>query len=203
MGAERRGWLILLVAGLTEVVWAVCMGRSDGFTHLGYTAVTLVFLAVSTYLLSRALDHGLPVGSAYAVWVGIGALGTVTVSALLGMEQLTPGSLMFILLVAVGVMGLQATGRDGRSDAGSERRRQRSRGGRGRWMTLNAGGPVPPFTVRPFQSHPLLIRSPSAHTRKLRTPCRRRHGTLRASSLGNRSLSTSPRGFIYGGHTNG
>lgn len=111
MDSERRGWLILLAAGLTEVVWAVCMGRSEGFTHLGYTAVTLLFLAISTYLLSKALDRGLPVGSAYAVWVGIGALGTVAVSALLGMESLSLPAVASVLMVAVGVVGLQATGR--------------------------------------------------------------------------------------------
>lgn len=111
MDAEREGWLILAVAGITEVVWAVCMGRSDGFTRIGYTAVTLLFLAISTYLLSKALDHGLPVGSAYAVWVGIGALGTVAVSAALGMEELSPAAVASVLMVAVGVVGLQATGR--------------------------------------------------------------------------------------------
>lgn len=110
MDSPKQGWLIILVAGLTEVVWAVCMGRSDGFTRIGYTAVTLVFLAISTWLLSKALDHGIPVGSAYAVWVGIGAIGTVAVSAVLGMEHLSLGLLVFVLLVALGVVGLQATG---------------------------------------------------------------------------------------------
>ena len=111
MDGNTRGWAILLMAGLTEVVWASAMGMSDGFTHLGYTAVTAVFLTISTYLLSKALDCGLPVGGAYATWVGIGALGTVTVSAILGMEHFTVESMVFVLMVAVGVIGLQATGK--------------------------------------------------------------------------------------------
>lgn len=111
MDGDSRGWMILLAAGLTEVVWATAMGLSDGFREVGWTMVTALFLTVSTWLLSRALDHGLPVGGAYATWVGIGALGTVAVSSLIGMEHLSAGSLLFVLMVAVGVIGLQATGR--------------------------------------------------------------------------------------------
>ncbi len=111
MDGCSNGWAILLVAGLTEVVWASAMGLSDGFSDLGWTIVTAVFLTISTYLLSKALNHGIPVGGAYAVWVGIGALGTVAVSAVLGTEHFTLGSMVFVLMVAVGVIGLQATGK--------------------------------------------------------------------------------------------
>lgn len=111
MDGVSRGWCILLVAGLTEVVWATAMGLSDGFREWGWTLVTAVFLTISTWLLSKALDHGLPVGGAYATWVGIGALGTVAVSSLIGMEHLSTESVLFVLMVAAGVIGLQATGR--------------------------------------------------------------------------------------------
>lgn len=111
MDGYMRGWTILLMAGLTEVVWASAMGLSDGFTHPGWTFVTAVFLTISTFLLSKALDCGLPVGGAYAVWVGIGALGTVMVSAAIGTEHFTVGSMLFVSMVAVGVIGLQATGK--------------------------------------------------------------------------------------------
>ena len=111
MDGDSRGWMMLLAAGFTEVVWATAMGLSDGFREVGWTLVTALFLTVSTWLLSRALDHGLPLGSAYATWVGIGALGTVAVSSLIGMEHLSAGSLLFVLMVAAGVIGLQATGR--------------------------------------------------------------------------------------------
>ena len=111
MDGVSRGWCILLVAGLTEVVWATAMGLSDGFREWEWTLVTAVFLTISTWLLSKALDHGLPVGGAYATWVGIGALGTVAVSSLIGMEHLSAESVLFVLMVAAGVIGLQATGR--------------------------------------------------------------------------------------------
>ena len=111
MDGVSRGWCILLVAGLTEVVWATAMGLSDGFREWEWTLVTAVFLTISTWLLSKALDHGLPVGGAYATWVGIGALGTMAVSSLIGMEHLSAESVLFVLMVAAGVIGLQATGR--------------------------------------------------------------------------------------------
>lgn len=110
MASGNRVWLIILVAGLTEVVWATAMGLSDGFTRLGYTAVTVVFLTISTYLLSVAIDRGAPVGAAYATWVGIGAVGTVAVSVVMGTETLSPAALLFVAMVAAGVVGLQATG---------------------------------------------------------------------------------------------
>ena len=111
MDGVSRGWCILLVAGLTEVVWATAMGLSDGFREWEWTLVTAVFLTISTWLLSKALDHGLLVGGAYATWVGIGALGTVAASSLIGMEHLSAESVLFVLMVAAGVIGLQATGR--------------------------------------------------------------------------------------------
>ena len=111
MDSVSRGWCILLVAGLTEVVWATAMGLSDGFREWEWTLVTAVFLTISTWLLSKALEHGLLVGGAYATWVGIGALGTVAVSSLIGMEHLSAESVLFVLMVAAGVIGLQATGR--------------------------------------------------------------------------------------------
>ena len=111
MDGVSRGWCILLVAGLTEVVWATAMGLSDGFREWEWTLVTAVFLTISTLLLSKALDCGLPVGGAYAVWVGIGALGTVMVSAVMGTEHFTVGSMLFVSMVAARVIGLQATGK--------------------------------------------------------------------------------------------
>ena len=127
MDRNTRGWCILLTAGLTEVVWATAMGLSDGFREIQWTLVTAVFLAVSTWLLSKALDHGLPVGGAYATWVGIGALGTVALSSALGMEHLSAESMLFVLMVAAGVIGLQATGK-GHGDVRDERIQENEHG---------------------------------------------------------------------------
>lgn len=102
-------WILLVVAGLLEVVWAVALKASEGFTRLPQTLVFLVALAASMVLLAMAL-RSLPVGTGYAVWTGIGAIGTAIVGiALLG-DPVAAGRLLFIGLIAVGVVGLGVTG---------------------------------------------------------------------------------------------
>ena len=104
-----KGWMMILIAGLAEVVWAVAMGYSDGFTVWYYDVITVVFLIISTVLLERALRTGIPVGTAYAVWTGIGAVGTIIVSVALGNETLTLLRAAFVALIICGITGLQLT----------------------------------------------------------------------------------------------
>lgn len=99
-------WLILLVAGLFEVGWAIGLKYCEGFTKLWPSVGTLVFMALSFFLLSTALKT-LPVGTAYAVWTGIGAVGTAVLGiALLG-EPATTGRILSICLIVVGIVGLK------------------------------------------------------------------------------------------------
>lgn len=112
-----RGWIIILFAGLAEVVWAVAMGCSDGFTIWYYDIVTVVFLIISTVLLERALRTGIPVGTAYAVWTGIGAVGTIIVSTALGNENITLLRVFFVMLIIIGITGLQLTSGSSRTDS--------------------------------------------------------------------------------------
>ena len=112
-----RGWIIILIAGLAEVVWAVAMGYSDGFTIWYYDVITVVFLIISTVLLERALRTGIPVGTAYAVWTGIGAVGTIIVSVALGNETITLLRVFFVMLIIIGITGLQLTSGSGRTDS--------------------------------------------------------------------------------------
>lgn len=102
-------WSYLLVAGLFEIVWAVGLTYTDGFSRPGASVATLVAMAVSVYLLSRAVAI-LPVGTAYAVWTGIGAVGTALAGILLFSESRAPIRLAFIGLIVVGIAGLQMTG---------------------------------------------------------------------------------------------
>jgi quaternary ammonium compound-resistance protein SugE len=74
-------WTLLIVAGLLEVVWAVGLKYTEGFTRLGPSAITLMAMVVSIALLGRALQT-IPVGTGYAVWTGIGAVGTALVGIL-------------------------------------------------------------------------------------------------------------------------
>lgn len=100
-------WILLLIAGLLEVGWALALKESHGFSRLAPTAVFLPTYLASAVLLGLAL-RALPVGTGYAVWVGIGAVGTALLGmALLG-EPVTAGRMAAIGLIAVGVIWLAA-----------------------------------------------------------------------------------------------
>ena len=102
-------WWIVLCAGLFEVAWAVGLKYSAGFTRPWPSLATLLALLVSLWLLSLALRH-LPLGTAYAVWVGIGVLGSALLEVLLFGETLTPLRLFSLGLIIAGVVGLKMAG---------------------------------------------------------------------------------------------
>ncbi len=99
-------WFWLFVAGLLEVVWAVGLKYTEGFTRLNPSLITLGAMGASLYLLSVAL-RTLPLGTAYAIWVGIGAVGTAVASMLLFHEAATPLKLISLGLVLAGILGLK------------------------------------------------------------------------------------------------
>jgi quaternary ammonium compound-resistance protein SugE len=104
--STAQAWVLLLVAGLLEVGWAVGMKSTAGFTRWGPTAAVLVTALLSFYLLALAMKT-LPVGTAYAVWVGIGAAGAALLGVLvLGEPASLPRTLSLLLIVA-GVVGLR------------------------------------------------------------------------------------------------
>ena len=105
-----RAWLLLAVAGLAEVVWAVAMKQSHGFSRLAPTLVMVVGLAVSLVCLAAALKV-LPVGTGYAVWTGIGAAGTAVAGMLLLGEPRDAPRLACIALIIAGIVGLRLTTR--------------------------------------------------------------------------------------------
>ena len=105
-------WTVLVASGLFETVWAVLLPRTDGFTRLGPSALVLAAMAVSIYGLSLA-TRTLPVGTAYAVWTGIGAVGTAVVGmAVLG-EPRTVARLACLGLILAGIAGLKLVGPEG------------------------------------------------------------------------------------------
>lgn len=99
-------WLLLFVAGLFEVVWAIGLKHTEGFTRLTPSLVTIAAMGISFYVLSVAL-RTLPLGTAYAVWVGIGAVGTVIAGIVLFQETLSPLKLVSTMLVVAGIAGLK------------------------------------------------------------------------------------------------
>lgn len=109
MTPRNIGWVFLLLGGLSEIVWAMALKSSNEFTNLPYTAICIIFLAISLYFLAKALTCGIPMGTAYAVWVGIGAIGAVVFGILIYDDPVSTLRLLFIALVVACIIGLQAT----------------------------------------------------------------------------------------------
>ncbi len=103
-----RAWLMLIAAGLFEVVWAVSLKATRGFTRPGPTALTVAGMLVSFWLLAQALKS-FPVGTAYAVWTGIGAAGTALAGMWLFGESRDLARLVSLGLIVAGIIGLRLT----------------------------------------------------------------------------------------------
>jgi quaternary ammonium compound-resistance protein SugE len=101
-------WWLLLVAGILEVAWATSMKASAGFTKPWLTAITIAVAWASFALLGLAMKS-LPVGTAYAVWTGIGAVGAAIVGILMFHEPVTPARVGCIALIVAGIAGLRLT----------------------------------------------------------------------------------------------
>jgi quaternary ammonium compound-resistance protein SugE len=105
---ETKSWIILLVAGLFEVAWAIGLKYTNGFTKLVPSLFTLITLTLSMYLLSLAAKH-LPIGSAYGVWVGIGAVGAAIAGIVLFGESAAPSRIFFLIMLVISLIGLKLT----------------------------------------------------------------------------------------------
>lgn len=101
-------WFILVVAGLLEVAWASVMPETKGLTRPVPTAIFVVLLVASMVLLSIAV-RSIPLGTAYAVWVGIGAVGAATVGIVHHGDPATPARLAFLTLLVLSIVGLKVT----------------------------------------------------------------------------------------------
>ena len=101
-------WIILFLAGLFEIAWAIGLKYSEGFTKLTPSIITIITMFISFYLLSLALKS-LPLGTAYAVWVGIGTVGTVIAGIILFGESMTLIRVISILFILIGIVGLKFT----------------------------------------------------------------------------------------------
>jgi len=99
-------WFILIIAALLETVWALALKYSEGFTRLWPSIVGITSATTSFFLLSIAL-RSLPVGTSYAVWVGIGVIGVVIAGNVLLEEQLSVSRMIFLIMILVGIIGLR------------------------------------------------------------------------------------------------
>jgi quaternary ammonium compound-resistance protein SugE len=99
-------WFLLFLAGLFEIAWAVGLKYSDGFTRFWPSVATVVTMLISMVLLAIAM-RSLPVGTAYSIWVGIGAVGTVILGIVLWKEPANAARMISVAFIIVGVVGLK------------------------------------------------------------------------------------------------
>jgi len=99
-------WILLFVAGLFEIAWAIGLKYTHGFSRLVPSVATAAAMAASVMLLARAV-RTLPIGTAYAVWTGIGAVGAALLGMVLFGEPRDPGRLLCIALIVAGILGLR------------------------------------------------------------------------------------------------
>lgn len=99
-------WFLLLIAGLLEVGWALGLKYADGFSKFWPSVVTLVMMALSFFFLATALKT-LPVGTAYAIWTGIGAVGTAIMGIIIFGEPASLGRILSIAFIVMGIVGLK------------------------------------------------------------------------------------------------
>jgi quaternary ammonium compound-resistance protein SugE len=101
-------WVLLVVAGLFEVGWAIGLKYTEGFTRMWPSVWTIAAMVLSVVLLGMAMKS-LPVGTSYAVWVGVGAVGTAILGMVLFSEPATAGRLVSLAFIVVGIVGLKLT----------------------------------------------------------------------------------------------
>jgi quaternary ammonium compound-resistance protein SugE len=105
-GAPQAAWLVLIVAGLLEIVWAIALKHADGFTRF-WPSVLGIGVSLASFILLALALRSLPVGTAYAIWVGIGALGVTVAGILTFGEPASLPRLGFLALIVIGVAGLR------------------------------------------------------------------------------------------------
>lgn len=106
-GNTKLGWALIVLGGVFQIGWSIGLDYSEGLTNLMWDVVVLVSLFLSMLCLSLPMKSGINMSTAYAVWVGIGVVLTIIFSAVLGLETVTIGMLLFMMMILAGVIGLK------------------------------------------------------------------------------------------------
>ena len=106
-GNTKLGWALIVLGGVFQIGWSIGLDYSEGLTNLMWDVIVLVSLFLSMLCLSLPMKSGINMSTAYAVWVGIGVVLTIIFSAVLGLETVTIGMLLFMMMILAGVVGLK------------------------------------------------------------------------------------------------
>lgn len=106
--STTTAWIILTIAGLLEICWAIGLKYTEGFTKFTPSALTISAMVISMYLLGKATNV-LPIGTAYGVWVGIGTVGAATLGIILFKEPATTAKIVFLVMLVTSIIGLKLT----------------------------------------------------------------------------------------------
>jgi quaternary ammonium compound-resistance protein SugE len=101
-------WFLLIIAGILEVGWSIGLKYTNGFTNLIPSVFTIIAIVLSMFLLARAAQT-IPIGTAYAVWVGIGALGAAIGGIILFKENVSMMKILFMLMLLISIIGIKVT----------------------------------------------------------------------------------------------
>ncbi len=104
---KAMAWATIVVGGFFQVGWSVGLNYTDGMTNLVWDAVVVASLIVSILCLSIPMKSGIPMGTAYAIWIGIGVILTIITSAIIGIEEINIGMVAFMMVAIVGIVGLK------------------------------------------------------------------------------------------------
>ncbi len=104
---KAMAWAIIVVGGFFQVGWSVGLNYTDGMTNLLWDAIVVVSLIASMLCLSIPMKSGIPMGTAYAVWIGIGVILTIITSAIIGIEEINIGMVAFMMVAIIGIVGLK------------------------------------------------------------------------------------------------
>ena len=110
MNSTKYAWILLFIAGLFEIFWAVSLKLSNGFNSVVWSVLSVAGMIISMGLLAFCLKY-LPMGTAYGIWTGIGAAGTALLGILMFQESKDPLRIAFIALIFIGIIGLRLTSR--------------------------------------------------------------------------------------------
>ena len=105
--SPKLAWVLIILGGVFQVGWSIGLDYTEGMTNIVWDIIVLVSLLLSMLCLSIPMKSGISISTAYAVWVGLGVVLTIIVSAVLGLETITLGMVVFLLVTVAGVVGLK------------------------------------------------------------------------------------------------